>query len=115
MLAGPPHDHLGVVNAGARLGHLDLDGRIGVDRQAGVGGVALARGAHHEIIGALGATQHDAGQHIGAERQQGQLEQGRGIHRRPGMRLAVEGPGRKASPFGHEQRLGGDVLRPRAA
>ena len=27
MLAGPPHDHFGVVDARARFGHLDLDGR----------------------------------------------------------------------------------------
>ena len=27
VLAGPPHDHFGVVDARARLGHLDLHGR----------------------------------------------------------------------------------------
>jgi len=30
MLAGPPHDHFGVVDARTRFRHLDLHGGIGV-------------------------------------------------------------------------------------
>ena len=47
-------------------------GWVGVDRLAGRGGVALARRADHQLVGALGAAQHDARQHVGPERQQRQ-------------------------------------------
>ena len=72
--------------------------------------IALARRADHRVVGAPGATQHDARQHIGTERKQRQAEERGGVHSRAGMRLAVERPGRDRATFGHEHRLGGDVL-----
>ena len=88
------HHHLGRRDPRAGLGDLELDRLARIDRDGSVGGESLARIADRHVIGALGAAQHHAGQHVGAKRQERQTEQGTGMAPRARMRLAIEGPGR---------------------
>ncbi len=111
MLADTAHQYLGGIDARARLGDLELDGLARPDRQAGRGGVAPARRADRGLVGAFRAAQHDAGQHVGTERQQRQTEQRLRVDAGAEVRLAVHRPRRDGAVVGHEQIPDRDVLR----